>query len=79
MIEKAKLLLRNENSELVEKYYKILQVWPDKNMVQKVIQELGYKTVRYIGPQTVVAIDFVPNRITIIYDENNKIRQISEN
>jgi len=79
IVDKAKLLLKGEKPELVEKYYKILKVWPDKKQVQSVIQELGYKIVRYSGPRQIIQMDFTPNRITIFYNDNNKITEITEN
>ncbi len=74
---KAKLLLKGEKPELVELWPQILVAWPDR---KKVIQEAdfaGIDTVRFIGKQDVITMDFVKDRLNIFFDESNKIYEIT--
>jgi len=74
---KAKLLLKGEKPELVELWPEILGTWPDRKQVEQAVKKLGYDTVRYIGKNNIMTLDMRQDRLSIFFDENNKIYDIT--
>lgn len=77
---KAKFLLLGYTSEIVTAFYDVLDVWPDREKVEKVINAREIYSnfcVRFICPETVITTDMDFKRLNINYNKENIITNIN--
>lgn len=79
--KKAKYLLLGYSEYLIENFYILLDVWPDRDKCRKALLETELYSefeIIFVGQNEGIENDYRKDRLIIYYDENDKITLIEE-